>query len=110
MLEKVNKSDKEFKSELASLNHTMSNIGAAIQQSVGILAMLVNQGQRKECRNSTESTGTRATSNSEPHSSYQAVGYYPHIISTNPSNQWNAFYEDKEENELENQTTYYKLK
>ena len=44
----------------------MSNIGTAIQQSVGILAMLVNQGQRKECRNSTESTGTRATSNFDP--------------------------------------------
>ena len=49
LLEKIDKSDKEFKSELASLNHTMSNIGTAIQQSVGILAMLVNQGQRKEC-------------------------------------------------------------
>ena len=42
----------------------MSNIGTAIQQSVGIPAMLVTQGQRKECRNSTESTGARATSNS----------------------------------------------
>ena len=73
LLEKIDKSDKEFKSELASLNHTMSNIGTAIQQSVGILAMLVNQGQRKECQNSTESTSTRATSNSEPRSSYQAV-------------------------------------
>ena len=110
LLEKIDKSDKEFKSELASLNHTMSNIGTAIQQSVGILAMLVNQGQRKECRNSTESTGTRATSNSEPHSSYQAVRYYPHSISTNPSNQWNTFYEDKEENESENQNTYYTFK
>ena len=67
----------------------MSNIGTVNQQSVGIIAMLVNQGQRKECRNSTESTGTRATSNSEPHSSYQAGGYYPHSISRNPSNQWN---------------------
>ena len=46
LLEKIDKSDKEFKSELASLNHTMSNIGTAIQQSVGILAILVNQGQR----------------------------------------------------------------
>ena len=71
--ELLDKSDKEFKIELASLNHTMSNIGTAIQQSVGILAMLVNQGQRKECQNSTESTSTRATSNSEPRSSYQAV-------------------------------------
>ena len=44
----------------------MSNIGTAIQQGVGILAMLVNQGQRKEYRNSTDSTGTRATLNSEP--------------------------------------------
>ena len=79
----------------------MSNIGTAIQQSVGILPMLVNQGQRKECRNSTESTGTRVTSNSGPHSSYQVVGCYPHTTSTNPSNQWNTFYEDKEENESE---------
>ena len=94
LLEKIDKSDKEFKSELASLNHTMSNIGAAIQKSVGILAMLVNQGQRKECRNSTESTGTRANSNSEPNISYQTVGYYPHSISTNSTNQWNTFYED----------------
>ena len=66
MLEKIDKSDKEFKSELASLNYMMSNIGTAIQQGVGILAMLVNQGQRKEYRNSTDSTGTRATLNSEP--------------------------------------------
>ena len=72
--------------------------------------MLVNQGQRKKCRNSTESTGTRATSNSEPHSSYQVVGYYSHSISTNPSNQWNTFYEDKEENESENQNTYHTFK
>ena len=104
LLEKIDKSDKEFKKELASLNHTMSNIDTVIQQSVGIIAMLVNQGQRKECRNSTES---RATSNSEPHSSYQAVGYYPH--STNPS-QWNTFYENKEENESENQNSYYTFK
>ena len=110
LLEKIDKSDKEFKSELASINHTMSNIGAAIQQSVGILAMLVNQGQRKECRNSTMSTSTRATSNSKPDSSYQAVRYYPNSISTNPSNQWNIFYEYKEENELENQNTYYTFK
>ena len=42
LLEKIDKSNKELKSELASLNHTMSNIGTAIQPSVGILAMLVN--------------------------------------------------------------------
>ena len=88
----------------------MSNIGTAIQQTVRILAMLVNQGQRKECQNCTVSTSTRATSNSEPHSSYQAVGYYPHSVSTNPSNQCNTFYEDKEENESENQNTYYTFK
>ena len=85
----------------------MSNVGTAIQKSVGILSMLVNQGQRKECPNSTESTGIRATSNSEPHSSYQAVGYYPHSIRTTSSNQWNTFYEDKEENEPENQNQLY---
>ena len=72
--------------------------------------MLVNQGQGKECRKSTESTSTRATSNSEPHCSYQEVGYYPHNVSTNPSNQWNTFYEDKEENESENLNTYYTFK
>ena len=110
LLEKIDKSDKEFKSQLASLNHTMSNIAAAIQQSVRILAMLVNQGQRKECRQSTESTSTRATSNSEPHSSYQAVGYHPHNVSTNPSSQWNTFYEDKEKNESEIQNIYYTFK
>ena len=82
----------------------MSNIGAAIQQSFGILSMLVNQGQRKECRNSTESTGTRATSNSEPHSSYRAVGYYPHSISANPSNQWNTFYEARKKTSRKNKT------
>ena len=62
LLGKIDKSHKEFKSELASLNNTMSNIGTAIQQTVGILAMLVNQGQRKECQNCTVSTSTRATS------------------------------------------------
>ena len=54
LLEKIDKSDKEFKSELASLNHTMSNIGAAIQQSVGIHAMLVNQGSRSKKRMSKQ--------------------------------------------------------
>ena len=81
LLEKIDKSDKTIKSELASLNNTMSNIGTAIQQSVGVLAMLVNQGQRKECRNSTESTGTRATSNSERSDIIHTVSVQTHQIS-----------------------------
>jgi len=44
LLEKIDQSDKEFRVGFTELNKTMSNIGTAIQQSVGILSQLVTQG------------------------------------------------------------------
>ena len=37
LLEKIDKSDKKIKNELASLNHTKSNIGTAINKVFGYL-------------------------------------------------------------------------
>ena len=45
MLEKMEKSDNESRTELANLNQVMSNIGSSIQQSVGILGILSNQSR-----------------------------------------------------------------
>ena len=38
LLEKMEKSDEDFKNSLASINNVMQSIGTAVQQSVGILA------------------------------------------------------------------------
>ena len=46
MLEKLEKSDNELRSELANLNQVMSNIGSSVYQSVGILGqLLLNQSR-----------------------------------------------------------------
>lgn len=44
LLQKMEQNDKDFKDGFSELNKTMLGIGAAIQQSVGILGQLVNQG------------------------------------------------------------------
>ena len=44
LLSKMDQVDQEFKEGFVQLNNTMSKIGTAIQQSVGILSRLVNQG------------------------------------------------------------------
>ena len=46
MLEKMEKSDNELRTELANLNQVMSNIGFSIQQSVGILGQLLSNQSR----------------------------------------------------------------
>ena len=43
LLEKIDESDKEVRAGFTELNKTMSAIGTAIQQSVGILGQLVGQ-------------------------------------------------------------------
>ena len=42
MLEKMEKSDNELRTELANLNQVMFNIGSSIQQSVGILGQFLS--------------------------------------------------------------------
>lgn len=44
ILDKMNQNDQEFRTNFMELNKTMSTIGNAIQQSVGLLSQLVNQG------------------------------------------------------------------
>ena len=44
LLDKMEKSDQEFKASFTELNKTMATIGTAIQQSVGLLGQLLNQG------------------------------------------------------------------
>ena len=46
MLEKLEKSDNELRTELADLNQVMSNITSSIQQSVGILGQLPSNQSR----------------------------------------------------------------
>ena len=46
MLEKMEKSDHELRTELANLNQVMSNIGSLIQQSIGILDQLLSNQSR----------------------------------------------------------------
>ena len=44
LLDKMEKSDQEFKASFTELNKTMATIGTAIQQSVGLLGQILNQG------------------------------------------------------------------
>ena len=46
MLEKMEKSDSELRTELANLNQVMSNIGSSMQQSAGILGHLLSNQSR----------------------------------------------------------------
>ena len=46
MLEKMEKSDSELRTELANLNQVISNIGSSIQQSAGILGQLLSNQSR----------------------------------------------------------------
>ena len=45
LVEKLDKSDEEFRASMEKVNKTMENIGNAIQQSVGILSQLVRPQQ-----------------------------------------------------------------
>ena len=42
----MKKSDNELRTELANLNHVMSNIGSSIQLNVGILGQLLSNQPR----------------------------------------------------------------
>ena len=50
ILEKIDESDKEFRAGFTELNKTMSTIGTAIQQSVGIIVQLVGQDMPNHTR------------------------------------------------------------
>ena len=41
ILERMDKSDKEFKNTIDSMNATLTNIGTSIQQSVGLLSQML---------------------------------------------------------------------
>ena len=46
MLEKMEKSGSELRTELANLNQVLSNIGSSMQQSDGVLGQLLSNQQR----------------------------------------------------------------